>query len=162
METVRCSEFLKDSPTTRSLYQAPVLLYISRIVRHLYSFQLRRSVFCCCFWLVNLILPPSSHVLYILQSVEYALQALKATNTDIFYRQHSWQLIKCFLVSAVNLDDDKITLQHLLLHHKFQDGNIQNLSAYSTYECTDTHIRSVMQQALCAMFGRCLASCLQL
>lgn len=71
----------------------------------------------------------------------------------MFYRQHSWQLIKCFLVSAVNLDDDKVTLNHLLLHHKFQDGAIQSLATHSLYECTDTHIRTVMQNAICGMFG---------
>jgi len=56
-------------------------------------------------------------------------------------------------VSAVNLDDDKVTLTHLLLHHNFQDGPIQSLNHHSLYECSDLHVRSVMQKALSAMFG---------
>ena len=90
---------------------------------------------------------------YSLQAVETSLQSLKQSNTDTFYRQHSWSLIKCFLVSAVNLDDDKVTLTHLLLHHNFQDGPIQNLNVHSIYECADTHVRGVMKKALSAMFG---------
>lgn len=97
-----------------------------------------------------------------LQSVECALQALKATNTDMFYRKHAWQLIKCFLVSAVNLDDDKVTLSHLLFHHTFQDGRIQEMDGRSHYECTDGHIRSVMQSAISAMFGESAMFNLQL
>ena len=93
-------------------------------------------------------------ILFTIQSVECALQALKATNTDMFYRKHAWQLIKCFLVSAVNLDDDKTTLSHLLVHHNFHDGPIQSLNTHNLYECTDPHIREVMQKAISAMFGR--------
>ena len=93
-------------------------------------------------------------ILFTPQSVECALQALKATNTDMFYRKHAWQLIKCFLVSAVNLDDDKTTLSHLLVHHNFHDGPIQSLNTHNLYECTDPHIREVMQKAISAMFGK--------
>ena len=93
-------------------------------------------------------------ILITIQSVECALQALKATNTDMFYRKHAWQLIKCFLVSAVNLDDDKTTLSHLLVHHNFHDGPIQSLNTHNLYECTDPHIREVMQKAISAMFGK--------
>ena len=93
-------------------------------------------------------------ILFTIQSVECALQALKATNTDMFYRKHAWQLIKCFLVSAVNLDDDKTTLSHLLVHHNFHDGPIQSLNTHNLYECTDPHIREVMQKAISAMFGK--------
>lgn len=92
-------------------------------------------------------------ILSLLQSVECALQTLKSSSADMFYRKHAWNLIKCFLVSAVNLDDDKVTLTHLLLHHTFQDGPVQSLSNHNIYECSDPHIRGVMKKALTAMFG---------
>ena len=55
-------------------------------------------------------------VLIILQAIDAALTALKCSTTENFVRRQAWELIKCFLVSVMNLEDDKQTLTYLFTH----------------------------------------------
>lgn len=50
------------------------------------------------------------------RAVETALNALKASTTESYYRKQAWEVIKCFLVAMMNLDDEKKTLSHLFSH----------------------------------------------
>ena len=50
------------------------------------------------------------------KSIEVALTALKSSSTDTYYRKHAWEVIKCYLVATMNLDDDKQALTHLFTH----------------------------------------------
>ena len=52
------------------------------------------------------------------KAIEVAFEALKSSNTEAFYRKQAWEVIKCYLVASMNLDDDKVTLSHLFNHHK--------------------------------------------
>lgn len=50
------------------------------------------------------------------KAIDAALTALKCSSTDTYYRRQAWELIKCFLVSVMNLEDDKATLDNLFTH----------------------------------------------
>ena len=54
--------------------------------------------------------------LVLFQAVESALNALKSSSTEAYYRKQAWEVVKCFLVSVMNLDDDKQSLLHLFSH----------------------------------------------
>ena len=56
--------------------------------------------------------------------IETAFIALKTSTTDPFYWTQSWEVIRCYLVSSLSLDDDKYTLQKLFMHPSFLEGNI--------------------------------------
>jgi transformation/transcription domain-associated protein len=86
------------------------------------------------------------------RTVETALNALKASNIETFYRKQSWEVIKCFLVATLNLNDDKKMLAHLFTHPNFVEKDIQLGSASSLYKCPDCHGRKVQEQALTGMF----------
>lgn len=50
------------------------------------------------------------------KAVDFALTTLKCSTTDNFARRQAWELIKCFLVSVMNLEDEKLTLTNLFTH----------------------------------------------
>ena len=50
------------------------------------------------------------------RAVETALNALKASNTEGFYRKQAWEVIKGFLVASLNHDDEKKSLTYLFTH----------------------------------------------
>ena len=53
------------------------------------------------------------------KAIDAALSALKCSSTDTYYRKQAWELIKCFLVSVMNLEDDKLTLDNLFNHPRY-------------------------------------------
>lgn len=50
------------------------------------------------------------------RSIEVALNSLKSSSTEAFYRRQAWEVIKCYLVATIQLDDDKHKLTHLFTH----------------------------------------------
>ena len=50
------------------------------------------------------------------KAIDAALTALKSSTTDTYVRRQAWELIRCFLVSVMNLEDDKATLDNLFNH----------------------------------------------
>lgn len=52
------------------------------------------------------------------QAIETALDCLKSANTEPYYRRQAWEVIKCFLVAMMSLDDNKHALYQLLAHPK--------------------------------------------
>ncbi|XP_053373271.1 transformation/transcription domain-associated protein-like isoform X1 [Mercenaria mercenaria] len=85
------------------------------------------------------------------KAIDAALTALKCSSTDTYYRRQAWELIKCFLVSVMNLEDDKPTLDNLFNHPSFAEKEIpaQNNQLYKN---PDAHSRKVHEQALTGMF----------
>ena len=74
--------------------------------------------------------------------IETAINALKSSSTEPgFYRKQCWEVIKCFLVSSLSLDDDKSALLKLMSHPGFKDGPITPSSG-PLYKCGDTAARS--------------------
>ena len=53
------------------------------------------------------------------KSIEVALNLLKSSSTESYYRRQAWEVIKCFLVSTMNLDDDKASLSNLFTHSRY-------------------------------------------
>lgn len=54
-----------------------------------------------------------------LQAIETALDCLKSANTEPYYRRQAWEVIKCFLVAMMSLEDNKHALYQLLAHPKY-------------------------------------------
>lgn len=54
-----------------------------------------------------------------LQAIETALDCLKSANTEPYYRRQAWEVIKCFLVAMMSLEDNKHALYQLLAHPKW-------------------------------------------
>ncbi|XP_048245320.1 transformation/transcription domain-associated protein-like isoform X4 [Haliotis rufescens] len=85
------------------------------------------------------------------KAIDTALTALKSSSTDAFSRKQAWELIKCFLVSVMNLEDDKQTLTHLFTHTSFTEKEISTTTG-PLYKNPDSHSRKVHEQALTGMF----------
>ena len=85
--------------------------------------------------------------------IQVAFNALKSSSTEPgFYRKQCWEVIKSYLVAALQLDDDKSTLLKLLAHTSFRDGPIHSIHG-PQYRCPDKQARSVHQMAVTGMFG---------
>ncbi|XP_049868860.1 transcription-associated protein 1 isoform X2 [Pectinophora gossypiella] len=83
--------------------------------------------------------------------IETAFSALKSSTTDPFYRRQCWEVLRCYLASSLNLDDDKATLQKLFNHPSFLDGKIITQNG-PYYKCTNTIVRNTHRTALTGMF----------
>ncbi|XP_074658755.1 transformation/transcription domain-associated protein-like [Tubulanus polymorphus] len=83
--------------------------------------------------------------------IEAALNALKSSSTEPFYRKQAWEIIKCFLVSAMSLDDEKQSITHLFSHTSFADVE-SSVYCGLLFKNQDSHTRNVHEQALTAMF----------
>ncbi|XP_052224459.1 transformation/transcription domain-associated protein-like isoform X9 [Dreissena polymorpha] len=84
------------------------------------------------------------------RAIDSALAALKSSTTDTYYRKQAWELIRCFLVSVMNLEDEKSTLDNLFTHPSFTEGEIP--VGGQLYKNPDAHSRKVHEQALIGMF----------
>ena len=85
--------------------------------------------------------------------IETAFNALKSSSTEPgFYRKQCWEVIKSYLVAALQVDDDKSMLLKLLSHTSFRDGPIHSIHG-PQYRCPDKQARSVHQMAVTGMFG---------
>ncbi|XP_072275172.1 transformation/transcription domain-associated protein [Pyxicephalus adspersus] len=60
------------------------------------------------------------------KAIETALDCLKSANTEPYYRRQAWEVIKCFLVAMMSLDDNKHALYQLLAHPKIITRNVSN------------------------------------
>ncbi|OWK61904.1 Transformation/transcription domain-associated protein [Lonchura striata] len=56
------------------------------------------------------------------KAIETALDCLKSANTEPYYRRQAWEVIKCFLVAMMSLDDNKHALYQLLAHPKYDNS----------------------------------------
>lgn len=83
--------------------------------------------------------------------METAFSALKSSSTEPFYRSQCWEVVRCFLLSSLHLDDDRLMMQRLLSHHSFLEGDIHPVQSPS-FQCTDKQARHVHQTAVTAMF----------
>ncbi|XP_077870553.1 transformation/transcription domain-associated protein [Saccoglossus kowalevskii] len=82
--------------------------------------------------------------------IETALNALKSASTDAFYRRQAWEVVKGFIVSAMNLDDDKNIMYQILSHQRFFNGDVPRPSQ-PLYKCPDNIARKTCEQALTAL-----------
>ena len=83
--------------------------------------------------------------------IETAFNALKSSSTEPgFYRKQCWEVIKCYLVSSLNLDDEKGSLVKLMSHQSFREAPINSIASH--YKCPDKQAREVHQMAVTGMF----------
>lgn len=99
----------------------------SPVCRPTAVFKGRRASSCC--WV--LLVPPAeafqnhdcstkpSCCASLPQAIETALDCLKSANTEPYYRRQAWEVIKCFLVAMMSLEDNKHALYQLLAHPKY-------------------------------------------
>ncbi|KAH9524764.1 hypothetical protein Btru_027783 [Bulinus truncatus] len=85
------------------------------------------------------------------KAVESALTTLKSSMIDSYNRRQAYDLIRCFLISVMNLEDDKQTMMHLFSHPSFKEAEIVQLNA-QIYKNPDSYSRKVHEQALTGMF----------
>ncbi|KAJ1522938.1 hypothetical protein ONE63_002077 [Megalurothrips usitatus] len=83
--------------------------------------------------------------------IESALGALKHSNTDSFYRRLSWDVIRCFLVASLHVDDDMQSMLQLFSHSGFQEKPIITNQG-PPYKMADQQTRQIYQTALTGMF----------
>ena len=84
--------------------------------------------------------------------IETAFNALKSSSTEPgFYRKQCWEVIKCYLVSSLNLEDEKGTLIKLMAHPSFRENPINPITG-PHYKCSDKQAREVHQMAVTGMF----------
>uniref|UniRef100_A0A8D2JJ48 Transformation/transcription domain associated protein n=1 Tax=Varanus komodoensis TaxID=61221 RepID=A0A8D2JJ48_VARKO len=86
------------------------------------------------------------------KAIETALDCLKSANTEPYYRRQAWEVIKCFLVAMMNLDDNKHALYQLLAHPNFTEKSIPNVIISHRYKAQDTPARKTFEQALTGAF----------
>lgn len=72
--------------------------------------------------------------------IETAFCALKSSSTEPFYRRQCWEVVRCFLLSSLQLDDDRSTMQRLLSHQSFIEGDIHPVQSPS-FQCSDKQAR---------------------
>ncbi|XP_072179557.1 transformation/transcription domain-associated protein-like [Diadema setosum] len=82
--------------------------------------------------------------------IETALTKLTSPTTDVFYRRQAWEVIRHFIVSMLSLGDDQRTIQQLLFHTSFHDGEIPKTTSHA-YKCHDLLSRTCFQNALTSM-----------
>ncbi|XP_052826902.1 transformation/transcription domain-associated protein [Octopus bimaculoides] len=83
------------------------------------------------------------------KAIDTALSNLKCSTTNAFVLRQSWELIRCFLVSAMSLDDSRQSLQHLFSHNRSVYLVHRSISLYKN---PDANLRKVHEQALTGMF----------
>ncbi|PSN44253.1 Transcription-associated protein 1 [Blattella germanica] len=85
--------------------------------------------------------------------IETAFTALKSSTTDPFYRRQSWEVIRCYLVASLNLEDEKNTMQQLFSDPSFEDPHMKILPVQGIpYKLQDKQARSTHQMAVTGMF----------
>ncbi len=84
--------------------------------------------------------------------IETAFNALKSSNTEPgFYRKQCWEVLRCYLVSSLQVADERATMLKLLSHPTFREGPIPPISG-PHYKCSDAQARHVHQMAVTGMF----------
>ncbi|MGH0143484.1 UNVERIFIED_CONTAM: hypothetical protein FKN15_046212 [Acipenser sinensis] len=86
------------------------------------------------------------------KAIETALDCLKSANTEPYYRRQAWEVIKCFLVAMMSLDDNKHALYQLLAHPNFSEKWIPSVIISHWYKAQDTPARKTFEQALTGAF----------
>ncbi|BFZ01386.1 hypothetical protein BsWGS_04423 [Bradybaena similaris] len=85
------------------------------------------------------------------KAIETAVSVLKSSVIDTYNRQQACELIRCFLISVMNLEDDKSAILNLFSHPSFKEKEISQMST-QIYKNPDSCSRKVHEQALTGMF----------
>ncbi|XP_025986851.1 transformation/transcription domain-associated protein [Solenopsis invicta] len=83
--------------------------------------------------------------------IEATFNALKSNTTDVFYRKQCWEIIYCYLVASLKMDDAAHLWYDLFTHPSFKESEIPPQQG-PHYRCLDAVARNVQQTALTSMF----------
>lgn len=83
------------------------------------------------------------------KAIDVAINVLKNPNIDMFYRKESWKVVKGYIISSMNLSDNRSTILKLFSHHSFVNTET---SQGTMYKYADPTIRNTHQTALTGMF----------
>uniref|UniRef100_UPI00358FE8D5 transformation/transcription domain-associated protein-like isoform X3 n=1 Tax=Myxine glutinosa TaxID=7769 RepID=UPI00358FE8D5 len=86
------------------------------------------------------------------KAIETALDCLKSASTEPYYRRQAWEVIRCFLVAMMSLDDSKIPLHQLLSHSSFTEKPVTPVIISHRFKAHDTPGRGTFEQALTGAF----------
>ncbi|XP_078728881.1 transformation/transcription domain-associated protein isoform X3 [Lampetra fluviatilis] len=86
------------------------------------------------------------------KAIETALDCLKSASTEPYYRRQAWEVIRCFLVAMMCLDDSKVPLHQLLAHPSFTDKPVPSVIISHRFKAQDTPARRTFEQALTGAF----------
>uniref|UniRef100_A0A8C4N9A3 Uncharacterized protein n=1 Tax=Eptatretus burgeri TaxID=7764 RepID=A0A8C4N9A3_EPTBU len=86
------------------------------------------------------------------KAIETALDCLKSASTEPYYRRQAWEVIRCFLVAMMSLDDSKIPLHQLLSHSSFTEKLVTPVIISHRFKAHDTPGRGTFEQALTGAF----------
>ncbi|KAJ9592433.1 hypothetical protein L9F63_015849, partial [Diploptera punctata] len=85
--------------------------------------------------------------------IETAFTALKSSTTHSYYRRQSWEVIRCYLVASLNLEDEKNMMQQLFSDPSFDDPNVKIQPIQGIpYKLQDKQARATHQMAVTGMF----------
>ncbi|XP_049942725.1 transformation/transcription domain-associated protein [Schistocerca serialis cubense] len=84
--------------------------------------------------------------------IETAFTALKSSSTDPFYRRQSWEVVNCYLIASISLENDRKDMKRLFSHPSFTEQSVKiNPIQGVPYKCPDARSRATHQTALTAM-----------
>ncbi|KAI5754015.1 hypothetical protein M8J77_005069 [Diaphorina citri] len=83
------------------------------------------------------------------KAIDVAITVLKNPAVDMFYRKQGWKVVKGYIISSMNLSDNRSTIQKLFSHPSF--GNTES-SQGTMYKYADPTIRNTHQNALTGIF----------
>lgn len=84
--------------------------------------------------------------------IDTANSSLKISNTDEYIKAEALEVIKCYLIASMNLDEDVQTVSKIIKHQNFKIGPIINLSSTSLYKSVDSSVRKIHEKALLSLF----------
>ncbi|CRK92144.1 CLUMA_CG005737, isoform A [Clunio marinus] len=83
--------------------------------------------------------------------IEFAYSALKNTSSmETFYLNEIWNVVRCYLATTMDWNDDKYTLYNFFTHHSFY--NIQTMTTLNIQIDESNEFVNTQQVALTAMF----------
>uniref|UniRef100_UPI00359021B0 transformation/transcription domain-associated protein-like n=1 Tax=Myxine glutinosa TaxID=7769 RepID=UPI00359021B0 len=85
------------------------------------------------------------------KAIETALDFLKSASTEPYYWRQAWDVVRCFLVAMMSLDD-KIPLHQLLSHSSFTEKLVTPVIISHRFKAHDTPGRRTFEQALTGAF----------
>jgi len=129
----RCRKCQEDSVPVESTASIPIRFYLAiKTVTHCglrIGGEVCRSQFPCWQLMYNAsdMIGPSVTVylqeckspimLPVEQAMDTALGVLRAAaTTELFYRQHAWDAVRCYLVASISLDDDEQMQTYFFTH----------------------------------------------
>lgn len=84
--------------------------------------------------------------------IEIVLDCLKSVNIEFYYWRQVWEVIKCFLVVMMSLEDNKYVFYQFLVYFNFIEKIIFNVIILYCYKVQDILVWKMFEQVLIGVF----------